>query len=343
MTKKIKIATNFILGCLVSFLFFEFFLKGTEIKLPFKTFDKEIGKTYLPNKPINEIKEGLYINQTNSYGFIGNVSLKKKPNTIRIAVFGDSFVEAFQLDPKYNFCAVLERNLNTILKGKTIEVINFGLSNSVLPDVYIRKKLLAEKFDIDYCIYFFDSYDLILDTQSTLDPVKITEVNRELKIVPNPSKAYDFYSKFQPIIDNNSTINMIMEAYILHSRGETKKIILDKFFQKNDAPTDYSYYDYYFKNFSEVNTKMLKELLNEKSLLVLNEKAEPELKKTLQKNHFFFFETHKALELLRQKSINPYFWPNSGIEGHFNYEAHQVIGDFLTEIVLTKLNKKATQ
>ncbi|WP_136667220.1 SGNH/GDSL hydrolase family protein [Flavobacterium sp. H122] len=314
----------------------EFFLKGTEIKLPFKTFDKEIGKTYLPNSPINEIKEGLYINQTNQYGFIGNVSLKKKPNTIRIAVFGDSFVEAFQLDPKFNFCSILERNLNKAVDNKTIEVINFGLSNSVLPDVYIRKKLLAEKFDIDYCIYFFDSYDLILDSQSTLDPVKIINSNNKLQIVKNQSKAYELYYKAQTLIDNTSLINMIMEAYILHARGESRKIILDKFYQPETTAFDYSYYDYYFKNLTDLQIKMLKELLNDKSLFILNEKAEPALENTLKKYNFKFYETYPVLENLRQKGVNPYFWENSNMEGHFNYHAHEAIGNYLTFV----FNKK---
>lgn len=328
-------------GCLVTILFLEIFLKISETKLPYKTFDKQIGKTYIPNALINENREALYINKTNQFGFIGNVKQKKDKNCIRIAVFGDSFVEAIQLAPKYNFCSILEDNLNrNNQNGKRFEIINFGLSNSVLPDVYVRKKLLADKFDIDYYIYFFDSYDLILDTQSVLNPITI---DQKLNIKPNHSKALQLYSKIQPIIDNSSFINMFLEAYILHSRGESKKILLDKFYQPDTTAIDYSYYDYYFKNFPDLNRRMLEELLSEKHLLVFNEKAENELKKTLSQYKISYFETEKSLDRLRKKGINPYYWGNSKMEGHFNYEAHQAIGDYLTTIVKNELKKQTAQ
>ena len=329
--QKFKIIIQFLVGCCFAFVVLEYFLKISEIKLPYKTFDVQVGKTYLPHALINENREAFYINKTNEFGFIGNVSLQKKPNTIRIAIFGDSFAEAIQLDSKYNFCTILENNLNKKLSGsRRFEVINFGLSNSVLPDVYVRKKRLADKFAIDYYLYFFDSYDLILDTQSILNPILIDD---QLKIKPNTSKTVQFYSKIQPLIDNSSFTNMFLEAYILHTRGESKKIILDKFYQPDTTTIDYSYYDYYFKNFPEKNKKILDTLLSEKSLLIFNEKAENELKKTLTKNKIRYYETEKALEKLRKRGINPYYWGNSKMEGHFNYEAHQAVGDFLTEIL----------
>ncbi len=327
------------LGCSFAFVVLECFLKISEVKLPYKTFDPQLGKTYLPNALIHENREALYINKTNAFGFIGNALPHKKPNTIRIAVFGDSFVEAIQLARKYNFCSILERNLNQNGKQR-FEVINFGLSNSVLPDVYVRKKRLAEKFHIDYYIYFFDSYDLILDSQSVLNPIAIDD---HLNIQSNTSKAVQFYSKIQPVIDNSSFTNMFLEAYILHTRGESKKIFLDKFYQPDTTAIDYSYYDYYFKNFPKKNRKMLQALLSEKSLLVFNEKVEKELKKTLAQNNIAYYETEKALETLREKGINPYYWGNSNMKGHFNYEAHQVVGNLLTELVKNKLKKEATQ
>jgi hypothetical protein len=54
----------------------------------------------------------------------------KPPNTIRIAVLGDSFTEAPQVPEQEAFWAVLERELTErgCYEGKSVEVINFGVS-----------------------------------------------------------------------------------------------------------------------------------------------------------------------------------------------------------------------
>ena len=53
------------------------------------------------------------------------------PNTIRIAVLGDSFAEAMQVDAEEAFWAVMERKLEDcpVLKERRIEAINFGVTN----------------------------------------------------------------------------------------------------------------------------------------------------------------------------------------------------------------------
>ena len=53
------------------------------------------------------------------------------PNTIRIAVLGDSFAEAMQVDADEALWAVMERKLADcpVLKERRIEAINFGVTN----------------------------------------------------------------------------------------------------------------------------------------------------------------------------------------------------------------------
>ncbi len=54
----------------------------------------------------------------------------KPPGTLRIAVLGDSYVEAFQVPPEENFLAVMEREIGACLApaGRKAEAINFGVS-----------------------------------------------------------------------------------------------------------------------------------------------------------------------------------------------------------------------
>ncbi len=76
-------------------------------------------------------KEGEALVRINSDGMRDREHPKQKaPNTLRIAVLGDSYTEAFQLPFEESFCAMLEQKLHdcALLSGKNIEVLNFGVS-----------------------------------------------------------------------------------------------------------------------------------------------------------------------------------------------------------------------
>jgi lysophospholipase L1-like esterase len=76
-------------------------------------------------------KEGEAYVRINSDGLRDREHAKAKPtNTLRIAVLGDSYTEAFQVPFEDSFCAVLERKLRECpgLAGRDVEVINFGVS-----------------------------------------------------------------------------------------------------------------------------------------------------------------------------------------------------------------------
>src|SRR5947208_7705745 len=76
-------------------------------------------------------KEGEAFVQINNDGLRDREHSKRKPaNTIRIAVLGDSYTEAFQVNFENSLCALLERKLHECpaLSGHEVEVINFGVS-----------------------------------------------------------------------------------------------------------------------------------------------------------------------------------------------------------------------
>src|SRR3982751_4147655 len=81
--------------------------------------------------------EGWYRREGKNYVRINSDGLRdvehekvKPPNTLRIAVIGDSYAEAFQVPLENAFWAVMGRALEQCgrFAGKQIEVINFGVS-----------------------------------------------------------------------------------------------------------------------------------------------------------------------------------------------------------------------
>ena len=76
----------------------------------------------------------------------------KPPNTLRIAVLGDSYPEAFQLPMENAFWAVMERELAScpVVAGRTVEAINFGVSgySTTQELLVLRHKVWAYDPDI---------------------------------------------------------------------------------------------------------------------------------------------------------------------------------------------------
>ena len=76
-------------------------------------------------------KEGEAFVRINSDGLRDREHAKEKPpGTLRVAVVGDSYAEAFQVAQEKAFWSVMERRLQDCpaLRGRRVEVINFGVS-----------------------------------------------------------------------------------------------------------------------------------------------------------------------------------------------------------------------
>lgn len=100
-------------------------------KLLFLRPDPYTGLMLKPGVSVRAYIENDVTVRTNSAGQHDREHSKQKPpNTYRIAILGDSFTEALQVPIEKTFSSVLERELAGCneLKGKNVEVINFGVS-----------------------------------------------------------------------------------------------------------------------------------------------------------------------------------------------------------------------
>lgn len=100
--------------------------------------DPEVGFALRPNAEGWWRKEGLTYVRINSQGLRDREhTIAKPPDTIRIAVLGDSFAEAFQVPMQKTFWALMEQGLqgcpalsgmNASSPATKVEVLNFGVS-----------------------------------------------------------------------------------------------------------------------------------------------------------------------------------------------------------------------
>jgi hypothetical protein len=97
----------------------------------FYEYDPVVGSKLRPGIKGYFLKEGGGYVRINSDGLRDREhSLSPPPNTLRIAVLGDSFTEAMQVNREEAFWAVMEKDLQGCgnLHGRQVEVINFGQS-----------------------------------------------------------------------------------------------------------------------------------------------------------------------------------------------------------------------
>ncbi len=121
-----------LIGIFFGLLMTEIFLRVIGYSYPdFYTADYDRGIALRPNAA------GLYQREGQNYVSINSAGLRdrehattKPPDTVRIALLGDSYCEALQVSMEQTFWWQLQQKLEacSAFKGKHVEVINFGVS-----------------------------------------------------------------------------------------------------------------------------------------------------------------------------------------------------------------------
>lgn len=116
----------------------------------------------IPNSSYRHISEesGLLQITFNSFGYRdAEFKTEKDPNTIRIAVLGDSFEEAIQVKPTDRWPTILSENLSTAL-GRPVESYNFGISGYGTDQEWLELKNKIWQFHPNLVILAFSQNDL---------------------------------------------------------------------------------------------------------------------------------------------------------------------------------------
>jgi hypothetical protein len=122
------------------------------------------------------MKEGKAFIQINQYGFRhGQRGPDKPPGTLRLAVLGDSFIEAFQVPDEQTFCAVLERELAgcDAFRGRSIEVLNFGVSGYGTTQELLMLREYVWQYDPDLVVLAFFAGNDVRNNSRQLEPYRV--------------------------------------------------------------------------------------------------------------------------------------------------------------------------
>jgi len=121
-------------------------------------------------------KEGSAFVRINRFGFRhGDRQPAKPPGTLRVAVLGDSYIEAFQVSDDETFCAALEQELGgcPAVGGRPVEVLNFGVSGYGTAQELLMLKHHAKTYSPDIVVLVFFAGNDVRNNSQELEPYKV--------------------------------------------------------------------------------------------------------------------------------------------------------------------------
>jgi hypothetical protein len=131
MATRLRIAALIVFGVAAALVIFEIGLRIANLWFPyFFSYDPDRGWGLRPNTSRWYNREGEAFVQINSDGFREKPYAKRKrADTVRVAMLGDSYTEAIQVLADKTFCSVAGQALARCpaLKGRRVEALNFGV------------------------------------------------------------------------------------------------------------------------------------------------------------------------------------------------------------------------
>ena len=348
--KVLKQLFLFIFSFLCVLTLEEIYIKNAKIsEVSFAEYYDDIGKGLAPPDTYVFFNEGFGIRPTNASRFIGaDVNLKKEENTIRIALIGDSYIEALHVFERHYFGNIAQNILNKKFSQKNIkiEILNFGRSSFNIGNMYAYQRLLIDKFNPDYTLYFLSQSDLICDYSfPPLLPITTLE-NNTLKTSVNFNKEdFNIYQKTKYLTQNFVFFNILNFCRKKIKYNETLPIILGKFYS-NTANVDESIKSN-VQEFYEIDS-ITREIVNsmDSRTIIINRgnyKLPIEFKNLCLDNNLPYIELSPTFEVLKNSGIIFDKWNATNQFGHWQHSTHKAIGveiaNEMSNIIQKQLNQ----
>ena len=99
----------------------------------------------------------------------------KPPNTVRIAILGDSMAEALQVPLESTFWSVLERQLKSCkaFGGRDVEIMNFGVSGYGTAQEFLTFRHRATAYSPDVTVLAFYAGNDVRNNSKELEPSRL--------------------------------------------------------------------------------------------------------------------------------------------------------------------------
>lgn len=328
-----------LLGALICI---DVYLQVSEIQTPMETrIDPELGPSYIPNKRISRFNEGFFMGSVNAYGYMGPARPRHRVgNEKRILLVGDSFVLGHTVLPRQYFGLYLERRLQEIT-GKEAQALNFGKADFNVGNMYQYFRDFAGTFEHDLALFFVGEGDLVPtgQTVSSLYPsVRLENGRIHISRDFRDTREYRFYKMIEPLLVNSAVLRLAFNAYKVVMSGGWRAVVLDKLEAliagKNagsPAPSEIRKQPHV----PAVNIAVLEELSKDpRNVLVIQTPLDSQTLAEVKAIGLPIIDLGAFLEDQRSSGNDPYYWPVTGMRGHWNHPAQPTIGHFLADRIV---------
>jgi hypothetical protein len=199
------------------------------------------GYSHRPNAEWVQRSEGFAKVRTNSRGFRdAEWEMEKPADTIRIAVLGDSFAEASQVDKEERFTELIEKQLGeqSLFKGRKVEVMNFGTSGYGTAQQLMTWRHDAKAYQPDFVVLAFLSGNDIRNNSEALegDPIRPYFVEQDGQLVLDDSFRDERLPLARSVGLNAAGYSRVAQVVYQVSRGIRAKRKLEQL--KESSPAD---------------------------------------------------------------------------------------------------------
>ncbi|MBI3306316.1 MAG: SGNH/GDSL hydrolase family protein, partial [Candidatus Omnitrophica bacterium] len=207
----------------------ELFFRTTHFlgaRISWSTPDPILGWRFTPSQKFWTFEENDHpiVWTTNRFGWKDKEWSQIKPEDIyRIAVLGDSYVEAVHVEPDKNFLALAEKKLNSQTSHSAkFEVMNFGRSAFTQTEEWLVLQSEITSFRPDAVVLFFFPVNDISDMspETTLDPLRpyfnlYADGSLELDTSFQNSWEFKLKSILTPFKHHSAFISFLTERYTI--------------------------------------------------------------------------------------------------------------------------------
>ncbi len=337
----VKNTLFFLLSFALVLLGLDLFLRVSYIENTSPTdFTQTYGRCRVKDRTFVYFNEGFGIGRFNAGRYLGPYYPENKPEGVfRIAVLGDSYVEGFQVFERDHFLKIAETKLNKEL-SVPVQVLNFGRSGFDFGDMYAYYERMVKAYQCDVILFFLSSNDLHIKQTDSLIPKVVIDDKKQLQVTNKlmPEEYLKQYFLQRPMAQNSIIFNMMNKSRKLFSAGEWKPKLFDKFhsllcFIGKANAQDLKKHQ---ATVSSLNFVLLDKLKNEASKIILVNRE----KSILTDEFVQAIPPPIKLVNLSEKSkiysqsTNPHYWWITKKRGHWNIAAHEVVGEFLSSVIL---------
>lgn len=201
LTKGVALALSIIAWQIAAILLVEFTLSQAKLgEEEIYRLDPKYGFVHMNNKRVTWRSEGYAVSYFGPDGMREpGLTIQKPAGVYRIALLGDSMVEALQVPLEETFGQLLEKTIKKSASGKDVQILNFGNSgySTAQEDLQLKGKVLD--YSPDAVVVFYSHRDLF-ENWSPPDQT-ITNVRPYALHLPN-----------QPLTIDNQSVKAWMKS-----------------------------------------------------------------------------------------------------------------------------------